>query len=119
MVQPMRGRNGGPGRPPSVPCCQLILEHSSAFAQAASDLPESLCSAMALFRQAFSRVLQGQQVLVITKAGDLGRFFMFRNYPHEKVQVNMGAAILLLHLPKTSEYIFKKQSFVFCDRVEL
>lgn len=38
---------------------------------------------------------------------------MFRNYPHEKVQVNMGAAILLLHLPKTSEYIFKKQSFVF------
>ena len=74
---------------------------------------------MALFRQAFSRVLQGQQVLVITKAGDLGRFFMFRNYPHEKVQVNMGAAILLLHLPKTSEYIFKKQSFVFCDRVEL
>ena len=31
---------------------------------------------------------------------------MFRNYPHEKVQVNMGAAILLLHLPKTSEYIF-------------
>merc|ERR1712214_86688 len=39
-------------------------EHSSAFAQAASDLPESLCSAMALFRQAFSRVLQGQQKLV-------------------------------------------------------
>merc|ERR1712110_314112 len=33
-------------------------------AQAASDLPESLCSAMALFRQAFSRVLQGQQKLV-------------------------------------------------------
>merc|ERR1712165_167346 len=30
----------------------------------ASDLPESLCSAMALFRQAFSRVLQGQQKLV-------------------------------------------------------
>merc|ERR1712228_1028928 len=28
------------------------------------DLPESLCSAMALFRQAFSRVLQGQQKLV-------------------------------------------------------
>merc|ERR1711953_191655 len=36
----------------------------TAFAQAASDLPESLCSAMALFRQAFSRVLQGQQKLV-------------------------------------------------------
>merc|ERR1712242_272703 len=28
------------------------------------DLPESLCSAMALFKQAFSRVLQGQQKLV-------------------------------------------------------
>merc|ERR1711990_1378920 len=39
-------------------------EHSSAFAQAASDLPESLCSAMALFKQAFSRVLQSQQKLV-------------------------------------------------------
>merc|ERR1712088_954143 len=36
----------------------------TAFAQAASDLPESLCSAMALFKQAFSRVLQGQQKLV-------------------------------------------------------
>merc|ERR1711863_252210 len=32
--------------------------------QAASDLPESLCSAMALFKQAFSRVLQSQQKLV-------------------------------------------------------
>merc|ERR1712168_1697273 len=32
--------------------------------QAASDLPESLCSAMALFKQAFPRVLQSQQKLV-------------------------------------------------------
>ena len=52
---------------------------------------------------------RASRCLSLQKQGDLGRFFMFRNYPHEKVQVNMGAAILLLHLPKTSEYIFKRK----------